>query len=234
MAGDFLNTKEETQGFSISDKTVCIIGCGGLGTNIAVHLAGAGTGKIYLCDCDKVSLSNLNRQFFFTEKDEGKDKCEILKEKLSLYAPGTRFIAVDKKIDSVESLDFAKECDVLICAVDNAQARALLSEFAQKEKLPVIFGSIDGFYGTAYLYLPFKSPCPECAGIISDVPVKASVSSSAGIIGSMQANLAVKYLLTKDRSLSGKIFLFDGDLWETLPVRANKKCKICNTPEVIK
>ena len=50
----------------ISRKTVCLIGCGGLGCNVSVHLAGAGTGKIFLCDFDRVEESNLNRQFLYT------------------------------------------------------------------------------------------------------------------------------------------------------------------------
>lgn len=224
--------KELTQGFSIKDKIICIVGCGGLGTNIAVHIAGAGAGRIYLCDYDKVVVSNLNRQFFYTEKDVGKSKCSVLKEKLSLYAPDTEFVSADIKIDSEESLSFAAGCDVIICAVDNAQARNVLSGFAKRENIPLVFGSIEGFYGTAYLYVPLESPCPICAGIINDVSVGNSVSAVAGIIGSMQANLAIRYLLTGDNSLAGKVFLFDGDLWDTLTVRANKNCKLCNIHEV--
>ena len=230
MADKFF--KEKTQGFTLKDKTVCIIGCGGLGTNIAVHFAGAGAGRIYLCDFDRVSKANLNRQFFFTERDEGKSKCCVLTERLSDYAPDTELVPVDKKIDSAESLSFAKDSDVIICAADNALCRKAVSLFAENAKVPAVFGSIDGFYGTAYLYVPFSSPCPECAGVINDVAVGRSVSAVAGIIGSMQANLAIRYLLTKDNSLAGKIFLFDGDLWDTLTVRANKECKICNINEV--
>lgn len=224
--------KEETQGFSIKDKNVCIIGCGGLGTNIAVHIAGAGAKKIYLCDFDNVNSANLNRQFFFTRNDEGKYKCTLLSDRLSAYAPETEFSAVNKRIDKEDDLEFASDSDVIICAVDNASCRKTVTGFAEKENLPVIFGSIEGFYGTAYLYVPSESPCPECAGIINDVSVGNSVSAVAGIIGSMQANLAIRYLLTKDSSLAGKLFLFDGDLWDTLTVRANRNCKLCNINEV--
>ena len=63
--------KRLTQGFSISDKSCAVIGLGGLGTNVAVHLAGAGVGKMYLCDFDTVSKTNLNRQFMYTAEDIG-------------------------------------------------------------------------------------------------------------------------------------------------------------------
>ena len=75
--------KELTQGFSITNKSCAIIGLGGLGTIVAVHLAGSGIGKMHLCDYDTVSKSNLNRQFLYTFKDIGKEKSEVLKERLS-------------------------------------------------------------------------------------------------------------------------------------------------------
>ena len=77
-------TKEKTQGFSLKDKTAAVIGLGGLGTNVAVHLAGAGIGKLMLCDFDTVSESNLNRQFMYRAADVGKLKTDCLKNRLSI------------------------------------------------------------------------------------------------------------------------------------------------------
>ncbi len=227
-----MSLKNVTQLFSIDNKTVCIVGCGALGTNAAVHLAGAGVKKLYLCDFDTVSLSNLNRQFLFTKTDGGFFKCNILKERLSYYSRETEYVPIIKKVISEEKLSFAKECDIILCCVDNAVGRRAVAEFSKQEKIPSVFGSVDGFYGTAYLYLPDRSPCPDCAGIINDISVKSSVSSSAGIIGAMQVNLALRYLLSDDEGSAGKIFLFDGDLWDTLTIKSHAECKICNTPEV--
>ncbi len=227
-----MSLKNVTQLFCIDDKTVCIIGCGALGTNAAVHLTGAGVKKLYLCDFDTVSLSNLNRQFLFTKTDGKFLKCNVLKERLSYYSGDTEYVPVVKKIMSADDLSFAKECDIILCCVDNAVGRRAVADFSVKEKIPSVFGGVDGFYGTAYLYLPGKSPCPDCAGIINDISVRSSVSSSAGIIGSMEVNLALRYLLSEDVGSSGKIFIFDGDLWETLPIKPSSQCKICKTPEV--
>lgn len=227
-----MSLKDQTQLFSIDDKTVCIIGCGALGTNAAVHLAGAGVKKLYLCDFDTVSISNLNRQFLFTKIDEGFLKCNILKERLSYYSTEPEYIPMVRKISDSRDLAFAKDSDIILCCVDNAIGRRAVAEFSKKEKIPSVFGGVDGFYGTAYLYLPDKSPCPDCAGIINDISVKSSVSSSAGIIGAMQVNLALRYLLSADESSAGKIFLFDGDLWDTLKIKPHSECKICKTPEV--
>ena len=227
-----MSLKNATQLFSINDKTVCIVGCGALGTNAAVHLAGAGVKRLYLCDFDTVSLSNLNRQFLFAKTDGGFYKCDILKERLSHYSTDTEYIPAVKKIKSAKDLAFAKDCDIILCCVDNAVGRRAVAEFSETKKIPSVYGGVDGFYGTAYLYIPHKSPCPDCAGIINDISVRSSVSSSAGIIGSMEVNLAVRYLLTNDINSAGKLFIFDGDLWDTLVIRPNSECKICNKPEV--
>jgi len=227
-----LKLRNKTQLFCVEDKTVCIVGCGALGTNAAVHLAGAGVKKLYLCDFDTVNLSNLNRQFLFRESDAGFLKCELLKERLTCYSAETDFISVNLCVNSKDDLSFAKDCDILLCCVDNAAARKTISEFSDTEGIPSVFGCVDGFYGTAYLYIPGETPCPDCAGIINETSVRSSVSSSAGIIGSMEANLALRYLLNNDENSAGKIFVFDGDLWDTLRIKKSLKCKKCNTPEV--
>ncbi len=222
-----MSLKNVTQLFCIDNKTVCIIGCGALGTNSAVHLAGAGIKRLYLCDFDTVSLSNLNRQFLYTKTDGDFFKCNVLKERLSYYSTETEYIPVLKKITSADDLSFARDCDIILCCVDNAIGRRAVADFSEKEKIPSVFGGVDGFYGTAYMYLPGISPCPDCAGIINDISVRSSVSSSAGIIGAMEVNLALRYLLSKDAGSAGKIFLFDGDLWDTLTIKSNTQCKKC-------
>lgn len=229
-----MSLKNATQLFSIDDKTVCIIGCGALGTNAAVHLAGAGVKKLFLCDFDTVSLSNLNRQFLFTKNDGDFFKCQVLKERLSFYSPEIEYVPVVGKITSAQDLEFAKQCDIILCCVDNAKGRRAVAEFSKAEKIPSVYGGVDGFYGTAYMYLPDKSPCPDCAGIINDISVRSSVSSSAGIIGAMEVNLALRYLLSKDEESAGKIFIFDGNLWETLTLKPSSECIICNISEVKK
>ena len=66
----------------IFNTSVCIIGCGGLGTSAAQYLVMSGIQKLILIDNDKISLSNLNRQTLFFEEDIGKSKVEVLKKNL--------------------------------------------------------------------------------------------------------------------------------------------------------
>ena len=211
----------------ISRKTVCLIGCGGLGCNVSVHLAGAGTGKIFLCDFDRVEESNLNRQFLYTLSDIGKSKCETLKERLSAYAPQTEITTVEKKITDEDDLDFALDCDLMILAVDNNETRAVVNRFCLKNRIPVIDGGISGFYGRMYFCIPEKTPCLFCAGMVSGIGKTVSVSSTAGIIGSLEASAAIRYLSSGDESMSGKIYVYDSDRFDVLCVRPLTECEFC-------
>ena len=62
------------------NSSICIIGCGGLGTTTAQYLAMTGITKMVLIDFDKIEMSNLNRQLSFLEKDIGRNKAEVLKK----------------------------------------------------------------------------------------------------------------------------------------------------------
>ena len=66
----------------INKSSICIIGCGGLGTSAAQYLSMSGIGKLVFIDHDSIVLSNLNRQTLFTEKDIGESKCKVLTKKI--------------------------------------------------------------------------------------------------------------------------------------------------------
>lgn len=211
----------------ISRKSVCLVGCGGLGCNVSVHLAGAGIGKLFLCDFDVVEESNLNRQFMYTFSDIGESKCRTLEKKLAAYAPETKLTAVEKRIGTESDLDFAIDCDLVILAVDNSTTRAVVNRFCQEHRVPVIDGGIDGFYGRMYFCIPGKTPCLFCAGMILENGKAVSVSSTAGLIGSLEASAAIRYLSSGDESMSGKIYIYDSDCFDILQVRASADCEYC-------
>ena len=208
--------KEQTQGFSLKDKSCAVIGLGGLGTNVAVHLAGAGIGKMYLCDYDTVSKTNLNRQFMYTADDIGKNKCDVLTKKLSEYAPDCTIVAINEEISDISKLQFSKNCDIIFSCVDNNDTRIILENFCHENNIPLVHGGIDGFYGVAYLYVSSHSLTPSEAGLCEGNKAKFNISAVAGVIGSFQASLGIKYLLTNDISLGGRILIFDENKTDTL------------------
>lgn len=220
-------TKELTQGFSLENFTAAVIGVGGLGCNAAVHLAGEGIGNLILCDFDNVSLSNLNRQFLYTEEDIGKKKVFAAKERLKKYAPAANIITYDIKITKDNIPEKIKECDIIFLAVDNKEAREDMFFFAQKNKIPLSFGGIDGFYGKTYLYIPDITPCPLCAGMLDKKKAASNISAAAGIIGSLQVASGTQFILTKDKTIGGKLTVFDRDTFSTLKISPRKQCIYC-------
>ena len=208
--------KEATQGFCLKDKSCAVIGLGGLGPNVAVHLAGAGVGKIHLCDFDTVSSTNLNRQFMYTADDVGELKCRVLKKKRSEYAPEIVISQSKEKITDISDLQFVEEFDMVFSCVDNNDTRLILESFCRENNIPLVHGGIDGFYGVAYLYIPSHSLTPSQAGLCEGAKAKYNISAVAGVIGSFQASLGIKYLLTSDSDLSGKMLIFDENKTDTL------------------
>ena len=210
--------KELTQGFSLGNKSCAVIGLGGLGTNVAIHLAGAGMKRIYLCDFDTVGKTNLNRQFMYTYDDIGFNKTDILKKRLSEYAPDSEIVAVKEKINDISDLQFSAECDIIFSCVDNNDTRIILEEFCRNNNVPLVHGGIDGFYGVSYLYVPSYSPSPSAAGFCEGKNAKHNISAVAGIIGSFQATLGIRYLITNDYTLSGRLLVFDECKTDTLNI----------------
>ena len=219
--------KSDIQGFDISGKAAAVIGCGGLGCTVAVHLAGTGIGRLVLADFDTVSESNLNRQFLYTADDIGRPKAELAAQRLKKYSSASDITAVNKKLCSENELDFIRGCDTVFLAVDNNEARKLLQKFCAKNKIPLVNGGINGFYGTAYLYVPEKTPCLDCAGLTGNENKKIiSVSSTAGIIGALQAEIGIKYLLGAEDT-AGILHIYDRGEINKLKIKPQANCGFC-------
>ena len=214
-----MNEKAQTQGFDLSGKSAVIVGCGGLGTNAAVHLAGMGIGRLLLIDFDTVETRNLNRQFFYTPADVGQRKCDLLASRLRAYAPDCDTVALHGQIRSPEDLTDARDADVLVAAVDNAAARRVLNDFCKARRIPLVNGGINGLFGTAYAYLPGRTPDLEAAGLLDAENAKpASVSSTVGIIGALQAQLAAG-ILCGDTQCAGKLYVLDDNEIHAITIR---------------
>ncbi len=213
-----MSIKSEIQGFDISGKSAVIVGCGGLGTNASVHLAGAGIGRLLLIDYDTVEERNLNRQFFYTKEDTGSEKARLLAERLKAYAPEVDIEYIAGRFDD----SFAEGYDIVIIAVDNIETRFQVNECCKKTGIPCVNGSINGFFGMAYLYIPGKTPDLEKAGCLNRTGVKnQSPSTTAAIIGALEAQLAIDYFLGKALS-AGKLCIYDNNEIHRLEIRSEE------------
>ena len=221
--------KADIQGYDISDKSAVIIGCGGLGVNVSVHLAGAGIGKLTVCDFDVVEEKNLNRQFFYDRSMLGKSKCAQAGAFLSNYSAETSVEYVNRKIVTADDLDFARQADVVVLAVDNIETRRVAQDFCSENGIALINGAINGFFGIAYLYVPKKTPCLDCAGMLNDGDCKTyNSSATAGIIGSIQAQLVINRLLDNEYTNGCELIVVDNLNISRLKIKSGRDCPLCN------
>ena len=140
----------------VNEGCVMIVGVGALGCEIAKDFALMGIGKIVLVDLDTIETSNLSRQMLFKPGDEGRPKAEVAAERLKDMNP---FLKVDYYFEKLQKLPMSvyEECDVVIAALDNFNARLDLNKICLRLKKPMVEGGTVGFEGHVQVVIPEDS-----------------------------------------------------------------------------
>ncbi len=196
-------------------SSVLIVGLGGLGAAVATYLTGAGVGRIGLCDPDRVSLSNLQRQVLYTEQQIGMPKVEEAARRLGSQSSSTRFDLHPDGLTEENGETLAAGYDLLVDCTDNFATRYLIDDICHRLGKPWVYGSIGEFRGQvavmnhlngrryADMYPDREALCAlphKTAGVIGAVP---------GVIGAMEASEALKLLAGFGNPLDGKLFSID-------------------------
>ena len=123
----------------LSSARVILFGVGGVGSYCAEALARAGIGTICLVDPDTVAVSNLNRQLVALHSTIGKNKAEVMRERILDINPSARVTAV-RLFYLPENADEIKlsHYDVVIDAVDTVSAKVELAVRAQAAGIPIL------------------------------------------------------------------------------------------------
>lgn len=126
----------------LSQVRVLVVGCGGLGSNVAHMLVRSGVGALTIVDFDVVEPSNLNRQQYYGDQ-LGRLKVEVTREHLLRIDPGCSIETISERVDAARILDLAGGHDVLIEAVDDADLKLRLMHATAGRELdvPMVFGS---------------------------------------------------------------------------------------------
>ena len=150
---------------NIRQATVLIAGCGGLGSMVALFLAGAGVGKLTLVDADSVELSNLHRQLAFRESDIGQPKAQALENQLlALNSEITITSALRRFGDDAESEDeLLKDVDIVIDATDNLASRHAIERLTRDAQKPWIMGAATRLHGQVAAFSQSRAEgCYQC------------------------------------------------------------------------
>ena len=159
--------QERVPGFSqatLSRLSILLVGAGALGGEIAEGLVRKGVGTLKILDFDTVSLSNLNRQFFFAQ-DLHQPKAWALARNLAPHgAMGTRIIAHNLSFENALEAGVNLQSDVVVAAVDDAQTRLGITRFALDRRVPAVFGGASVTADYANLFVQeVDGPCYVCA-----------------------------------------------------------------------
>ena len=219
----------------ILKSKVLIVGAGGLGCPVADYLCRAGVGTIGIIDNDKVSISNIHRQSFFTSKDVGKLKVKIIKKKIKLINPETKIVIYKKKITKLNIIKIIKNFDIIVDGSDNFKTKFLLNKYSLKYKKILIVGAISKFDGHIFSFnFKKKTPCLKCfyqtdiSDEILDCESEGVLGPLAGIVGNIQASEVLKNILKLNNNLNGEILILNllNLNFRKVKFKKNKNC-IC-------
>ena len=215
---------------------VLIIGAGGLGAPIALYLAAAGVGTIGIADADEVDISNLQRQVIHFTPDVGKPKVLSAKEKMLAINPELNVITYQTWVTADNIAEMIKDYDFVIDGTDNFAAKFLINAACVLGGKPYSHGGILQFDGQTMTITPGESACYRC--IFPEPPPKDAIPSCSqagvigvlpGVLGTLQATEAIKYLLGKGDLLSSRLLTYSAlrMRFREIPVKKNPKCPIC-------
>lgn len=223
----------------LGEARVLVVGAGGLGSAALFYLTAAGIGKIGIIDDDVVEISNLQRQIIHNFEDLEKKKVVSASHKLLLLNPYLELEIFDKRADEKNLTEICAGYDLILDATDNFHSRFLINSIAHKSKKTLIFAAVKGFVGQISVFKSFlpNNPCyccfnPNFSDEEFQIPLsqKGILGSVAGSVGSMQATIAIKEILSISESLIGKILFCDflkNDFRKSI-LKKNPDCKICS------
>lgn len=221
---------------------VLIVGAGGLGAPAALYLAAAGVGTIGIIDADKVDLTNLQRQIIHHTADVGTEKVESAANKMQAINPDVTVNTYHQWARADNIREIIRQYDFVIDGTDNFSAKFLVNDACYFEKIAFSHAGILKFYGQLITVLPGQTACYRCifnapppAGVVPSCSQAGVLGVLAGVIGSLQATEAIKYLLGIGDTLTNTLLTYNALTMEFRKVRLNRNpnCPLCGTKATI-
>jgi adenylyltransferase/sulfurtransferase len=220
------------------DSHALIVGAGGLGSPASMFLAASGVGSITLCDDDSVDLTNLQRQILHRTSSIGQSKVASAQNTLAEINPDVRVVGLNERIAGERLLALVKLADIVLDCSDNFSTRYALNRACVQLNKPLVSGAAIRFAGQVSVF-DFRIPETPCYNCLYPEETDAEEMRCAvmgvfaplvGIIGTMQANEAIKLLAETGTSLCGKVLLLDALNMEMRAIKLSrdKYCSVCN------
>ncbi len=219
----------------LSDARILIVGLGGLGSPAALYLAAAGAGTLLLADDDDLHISNLQRQILYRTSDTGSSKAQLAAAALHALNPSITLHAIPDRIPLSDGDELPVRPTLVLDCSDNLATRHRLNAWCFSRNLPLITASAVGFHGQLLVLTPpWQHGCYQCLWPDSREPERNCRNSGiagpvTGVMGSLQALEAIKWICSGRNTAAGQLMLFDGLAFRCrkLQLSPERNCPIC-------
>ena len=198
----------ETECLALRQKTILVVGCGGLGGHVIDQLSRIGVGALRVVDGDVFEETNLNRQLLSEVSLLGIGKAKAAADRIRKVNPEIMVEAVEEFLTEENAAVLLEDCDAVVDALDNISSRKTLAAACAKAGIPYIYGAISGWVAQAAVSMPgdglIELLYPE-GTVLRD---KSVLSFTPALCASLQVSLCVK-LLTGRPVETGTIYHFD-------------------------
>lgn len=227
----------------IKAARVVVAGAGALGSAVIQYLAAAGVGTIKVIDPEDVKLSDLQSQVIHGTRDVKRPKAASAKDTVRninrsiVFESETAPLEASMIADAIDGFDLVVDCS------DNYKARYLINDACYLCGIPTVFGAIYQYEGQVGIFNLKNGPCLRClfptpppAGLVPTCAEGGTISPLSGIVGSIQANEALKLILGIGESLAGKLLTVDTLNLHShiLTVEKERHCPLCGDVPTIK
>jgi adenylyltransferase/sulfurtransferase len=206
---------------------VAVVGCGALGSVVAMTLARAGVGFLRLVDRDIPELSNLPRQVLFDEADvaAGLPKAVAAAGRLATINSQIAIEPVVADLSAANAADLLGGCDVIVDGSDNFEARFLVNEVACRSRVPWVHGGAIGAEGRVLAIVPGRTACLRClipeppaAGSLPTCDTAGIIGPAAVVVGAVEAAEAIKLVVGAPEAASNRLLVCDlwSNVWRTV------------------
>jgi len=226
----------------IKAARVIVCGAGSLGSAVIQYLAAAGVGTIKVVDDNDVALADISSQVLYSSRDVNRPKAAAVKDKVRNINRGIEFEAENIRLDSGNIEEVFDGYDLVLDCTDNYKSRYLINDACALLDIPEVFAAIYQYEGRVGIFNYNGGPCLRCLypeppepGLVPTCAEGGTISPLAGIIGSIQANEALKLIIGIGEHLDGKLLTVDS-LYLTsriLNVKKDNKCPLCGLSKTI-
>jgi molybdopterin/thiamine biosynthesis adenylyltransferase/rhodanese-related sulfurtransferase len=222
---------------------VLVIGAGGLGSPSALYLAASGVGTLGVVDCDRVDVTNLQRQILFATDGIGRLKAEAARERMVALNPEITVIAHTVELRAANVLSILSSYDIVLDGTDRIATRYLVNDACVMLGRALISAAIHRFEGQAMTYVPGRGPCyrclfgePDSDGAAPNCAEAGVLGVLPGVLGTIQATEAIKLITGAGEPLIGRLLTYDALEMRFHEFRFERRedCPVCGTHPTIK